>query len=85
MSNKHTLVSRIKFARGTAYRLMVAGFYGLNGVSPVAFKKMFDIFILPQMIYWAGMPHYYSNELQPMYTIERSTVNPLPSRHATYF
>ena len=50
-ANKCLVEERIKSARRTAYALMGAGFHGHNGLNPTVTKTIYNLYVLPRLLY----------------------------------
>lgn len=50
-ANKKLVEERIQMARRTAYALMGAGFHGHNGLNPKVLTIMYNLYVLPRLLY----------------------------------
>jgi hypothetical protein len=85
-SNMPVIKERIKSARRAAYRLMGAGFHGVNGVAPLATRKMWTMYVVPVLTYGleslilnpqdiAALEAYQRESLKRLQHLPSSTAN----------
>jgi hypothetical protein len=86
-SNRAAVAERIMSGRRTAYKLMGAGFSGMNGLSPRYTKKLTEVYVTPALMYGlealrltdneiAEIEKYYRGLLRMLQTLPESTGKP---------
>ena len=84
--NTETIESRIKTGRRTSFKLMGAGMYGFNGISPAVSISIVNIYVTPAVMHslesliledadYATLEVYYRKQLRQLQHLPQSTAN----------
>jgi hypothetical protein len=77
------LPGRIELARRTSYSLMRAGFHGLNGLGAACCSKLWNIYVVPRLLYGLEVLHHTKKDIAPLESYQTKVfkqIQHLPTR-----
>ena len=84
--SKINVEERITMARRTLYSLIKTGVHGTNGLNPRTSSKIYNIYIIPRLLYGLETLHLHKKDIELLSSFHLGTlkrIQSLPSRTAT--